>query len=92
MKKLILPALLALSLSASAQKLPDTVKFKLTAPQILAISAKLDSIQLLLTNTSTAPSAQVSAFEARVNAVFSPMWLQVQKQIVVEKHKEVKKP
>lgn len=82
MKSLYTTLALALIVSAgyAQSKLADTSRIKLTAPQIIAISAKVDSMQMLLSNTSTLPGYQIAAFNARVQACFMALWLQVQAQ------------
>ena len=93
MKKPILTLILITLISGylkAQQHLPDTLILKLSKAQVLAISAKVDSMAMLLTNTSTAPSGQVAEFNARTQAVFSPMWFQVNKQLIADKPKEVK--
>lgn len=92
MKQLLILAILICSISVSAQShLPDTIRIKLTASQIQAIANKIDSLQTTLTMTSTMPSSTISQFNQRVNIVFAPLWAQIQKQLVADKPKEVKK-
>lgn len=82
MKTLTIIALLLCSIAASAQKLPDTTRLKLTPSQVIAISSKVDSLQMLLSATSNLPSNQIAAFNQRVAVAFAVLWMQVNKQIV----------
>lgn len=89
MKQLYITIAFALIVSAgfSQQKLADTTHIKLTPAQVIAISAKVDSMQMLLSNTSTLPGYQISAFNARVQACFMALWLQIQAQVKKEGEK-----
>lgn len=79
-------------MAVSAQKhLPPTVTIKLSDKQIIAISAKIDSLTMLLNATSTLPSNQVSQFNQRVNIAFAPMWIEVQKGLVADSVKKENK-
>ena len=79
------------SVSYGQTHLADTTKIKLSAKDVIAISAKVDSLEMLLTNTSHLPSDAISAFNARVNLAFAILWKQVQAQLVVDKPKTTTK-
>jgi len=87
----ITTALILCSIGLFAQtKLADTTRIKLTPAQVIAISSKVDSMQMLLTNTSTLPANQIAAFNSRVQLAFIVLWKQVQQQVVADKAKGAK--
>lgn len=84
---LTIAALFIVFSAAQAQKLPDTIKIKLSARQFQVIAGKIDSLETLLVNTSTLPSNALSAFNHRVNQAFDVLYKQVQEQLVADKKK-----
>lgn len=90
MKRIITTLLTIASLSGFSQTkhLPPTVTITLSDKQIIAISAKIDSLTMLLNATSTLPSNQVNQFNQRVNIAFQPMWVEVQKGMIADSVKK----
>lgn len=92
MKKTLL--LLSLIISATVlhaqQKshLPDTCKIKLTPVQIQTLYGKIDSLQTLLSATSTLPSNDIQSFNQRVNLALQPINKQLNDQLIADKPKE----
>lgn len=97
---LLLAALFVGTASAQAKHLPDTVRVKLPAADLIAFSAKIDSMQTALVQTSNLPSAWLQSFMQRVNATLYLLYKQVNDQMVAEKAnpspavpvKQVKRP
>ncbi len=86
MKQLIFIAVLFVAFStAKAQQkvLPDTIRIKLTKNELQEIANKLDSVENILVRSSTWPSNQVAAFNARIQASFMTLWVQTNKQLIV---------
>lgn len=94
MKKTILTltALISLSIAVSAQSkhLAKVNTIKLTDQQVIAISAKIDTLQQLILQTNQ-PSVFIQQLNSRVNAAFQPLWNQVQKQMVADSVKVLPK-
>lgn len=79
--------------AASAQThLPDTVTVKLSQRDLFAITQRVDSLQNLLSATSTYPANQITSFNQRLNIALSVMYDQIRRQMVADKAKGVVVP
>jgi hypothetical protein len=89
-KSILLTALIGLSFAVSAQSkhIAPVNNITLTDQQLIAIEAKLDTLQQLILQTKQ-PSDFIQSLNIRTYSVFKPLWIQVQKQMVAD---TVKKP
>lgn len=80
-----------MSAHAQQKKLAKETTFKLTDSQIIAISAKIDSLKTLLMSTSSAPANELTKFLNRVDNSLIPFWKPVIDQMVVDSVKKAGK-
>lgn len=84
MKKIILSGILiaaSFAVQAQQKQLPAKVTIILTAAQIQAIYAKMDTVRLIA-DESNQPAAWVNRFKQRLDVAFSPIGVQIGQQLV----------
>lgn len=90
-KSILTTALTLCSIVVLAQQhLPAKVTITLTDKEVMVISNKIDSVNMLLQN-SDYPVRVVNPFVNRLQVSFAPFWSQVRKQLVADSVKKEKK-